>query len=191
MIELPNEILLYHGSFTEIQTIDLCKCSPGLDFGKGFYLTSSFEQALGYIPSAVKKNIRRRVLPRDFDVNEGRVSIYRYRFDPQISIHLFPTADINWLHFVASNRSDQLFPDEKLLLQPFDIIGGKIANDSTATLLNSYISGDFGIPGTDRADSFTIEGLLPDRLKDQFCFRTEKSLRSLEFIRSERYGDHR
>lgn len=55
MIELPNEILLYHGSYMEVPDIDLSKCSDGLDFGKGFYLTTSFEQALDYIPATVKK----------------------------------------------------------------------------------------------------------------------------------------
>lgn len=77
------------------------------------------------------------------------------------------------------------------LFRDHDIVGGKIANDSTAATLNAYISGDFEIPGTDRVDAFTIGGLLPGRLKDQFCFRTERSLKSLEFIRSERYGDYR
>ena len=44
MIELKDGMLLYHGSYTGISRIDLDKCTRGLDFGKGFYLTSSFEQ---------------------------------------------------------------------------------------------------------------------------------------------------
>ena len=32
-------MLLYHGSNTDIQDIDLKKCRPYKDFGKGFYLT--------------------------------------------------------------------------------------------------------------------------------------------------------
>ncbi len=30
---------VYHGSYTHIDTIDLSKCKPRKDFGRGFYLT--------------------------------------------------------------------------------------------------------------------------------------------------------
>ena len=36
---------LYHGSNVDIQKIELSKCRPNKDFGKGFYLTSIKEQA--------------------------------------------------------------------------------------------------------------------------------------------------
>ena len=32
-------MILYHGTFMEFQTIELGKCRPYKDFGKGFYLT--------------------------------------------------------------------------------------------------------------------------------------------------------
>ncbi len=71
-----------------------------------------------------------------------------------------------------------------------DIIGGEIADDQTARTLQQYIGGvDFGIPGTPKADKAAIEKLLPNRLKDQFCFRTHDAVNHLEFIRSDRYGD--
>ena len=71
-----------------------------------------------------------------------------------------------------------------------DIIGGKIADDQTAHTLQQYIGGvDFGIPGTPKADKIAIEKLLPNRLKDQFCFRTQDAINHLEYIRSDRYGD--
>ena len=47
----------------------------------------------------------------------------------------------------------------------------------------SYVS----IPDIDL--SRCIEKLLPNRLKDQFCFRTQDAVEHLEFIRSDRYGD--
>ena len=71
-----------------------------------------------------------------------------------------------------------------------DIIGGKIADDQTARTLQIYISGEgAGEPGTPKADKETIEKLLPNRLKDQFCFRTQDAVEHLEFIRSDRYGN--
>ena len=189
MQELKDGILLYHGGYTEIATIDLSYSRRSLDFGKGFYLTSSYEQAVSYIPSAVKKNIRGHKLPKDFKIEDGRLSIFRYHLNPKVAVHCFETADLDWLHFIAANRDDTLFQDFLNQFRAYDVIGGKVADDSTAATLNSYITGEYGIPGSERADGFAIEQLLPDRLTDQFCFRTEASLKSLEFGRSERYGD--
>ena len=189
MQSLKTELLLYHGSYTEITSIDLSKSRKSLDFGAGFYLTSSFEQARNYVPSTVKKNIRRRKLPKDFYVNDGRISVYRFHFNDLLRIRNFNTADLEWLHFIASNRDDSLFCELGQQYQDYDIIIGKVADDSTAATLNSYITGEYGLPGSPRADQFAIEQLLPNRLTDQFCFRTEKALESLEFVRSVRYGD--
>ena len=45
MIESIDGMYLYHGSYTAVEYIDLPKCER-LDFGKGFYLTSSYEQQM-------------------------------------------------------------------------------------------------------------------------------------------------
>ncbi len=36
---------VYHGSYTEIETIDFSFCQTKRDFGKGFYVTKYYEQA--------------------------------------------------------------------------------------------------------------------------------------------------
>ena len=38
-------MILYHGTNLDIDRIDLEKCAPYKDFGKGFYTTTIFEQA--------------------------------------------------------------------------------------------------------------------------------------------------
>ena len=38
-------MILYHGSNVEIGAVDLSHCMPYKDFGRGFYLTTIFEQA--------------------------------------------------------------------------------------------------------------------------------------------------
>ena len=58
MIELQDGILLYHGSYIGIPEIDLNRCFGGLDFGRGFYLTSSYEQAYNYVHLSTRKAIR-------------------------------------------------------------------------------------------------------------------------------------
>ena len=97
---------------------------------------------------------------------------------------------IEWLHFVAANRKKDLFLQLLKKYSVIDIIGGKIADDQTARTLQIYISGEgAGEPGTSKADKETIEKRLPNRLEDQFCFRTQDAVEHLEFIRSDRYGD--
>ena len=49
--------------------------------------------------------------------------------------------------------------------------------------LQIYISGEgAGEPGTPNADKETIEKLLPNRLEDQVCFRTQDDVEHLEFM---------
>jgi hypothetical protein len=36
---------VYHGSDTDIEIIDLAKCKPNKDFGRGFYVTNIRQQA--------------------------------------------------------------------------------------------------------------------------------------------------
>lgn len=57
MRKLVDGMLLFHGSYCEISAPDLEKCAPYKDFGKGFYLTSSYEQAKNFINTSLKKAI--------------------------------------------------------------------------------------------------------------------------------------
>ena len=190
MLRLDRELMLYHGSYMEVSAIDLAKCRSGLDFGRGFYVTSSFEQAYRYVPSSVRKAIATGKISRDFDLNDGRINIYRFRPDPNLLIHYFEEAGLDWLHFVAANRDNSLFPKLLEKFRSTDIIGGKVADDNTARTLNFYTQGDWGLPGDAETDALTLKKLLPNRLLDQFSFRTADAVAALEFVRSERYGDH-
>ena len=191
MLTLTDGMLLYHGSYTSVPQIDLAKCNAGLDFGKGFYVTTSYEQAVSFVPNSVKRNIKAGNIPSDFDVSDGQISVFRFRSDADLLIRTFEDANLDWLHFVAANRNRDLFPELYQSFEGADIVGGKIANDNTSRVLAGYVTGLFGTPGSDLADAFAIQSLLPNRLKDQFCFRTSKSIQALEFIRSDRYGDIR
>ena len=63
MLTLTNGMLLYHGSFTQVSEIDLNKCKQGKDFGRGFYVTSSYKQAQGFVPLSVNKQVNEERLP--------------------------------------------------------------------------------------------------------------------------------
>ncbi len=189
MIELLNGMLLYHGSYTVIKNINLSKCKKGLDFGQGFYLTSSYQQAVKYIPLAVKKASRLHIIDADYNPDDGILSVYRFHSDPTLLHHCFQTADAEWLHFVAANRETSLFPKLLAKYSTIDVISGKIADDQTAKTLQQYIREFYGTPGSSEADAAAINQLVPDRLQDQVCFKTQDAINCLEFVRSERYGD--
>ena len=74
----------------------------------------------------------------------------RHRCSHFIRMMIFPEE-----HFMCS-----LFQELLSQFQRWDVISGKVADDSTAATLNSYITGEYGEPGSERADSFTIEQLL-------------------------------
>ncbi|MCC8126072.1 MAG: DUF3990 domain-containing protein [Clostridiales bacterium] len=189
MIEIRDEMLLYHASYTEIKEIDLAKGRAGLDFGKGFYVTSSYGQARNYIQQALRKARRVNDIPKDFPDAEGIINVYQVRLDADLMIHCFEEANLQWLHFVATNRERSLFPRLLDKYSVVDIIGGKVADDNTARTLALYTEGVYGVPGEKSTDEYTLKLLLPNRLQDQFCFRTQEAINCLEFLRGEKYGD--
>lgn len=55
MQELVDGLILYHGSYCEVTSPQLSKCAKRKDFGKGFYLTTSREQAVSFLKTSVIK----------------------------------------------------------------------------------------------------------------------------------------
>lgn len=55
MQELVDGLILYHGSYCEVSSPQLSKCAKRKDFGKGFYLTSSREQAVSFLKTSIIK----------------------------------------------------------------------------------------------------------------------------------------
>ena len=57
MLELKDDFVLYHGSYCEVKEPDLVKCAKRKDFGQGFYLTTSKEQAESFLRTSIAKAI--------------------------------------------------------------------------------------------------------------------------------------
>ena len=119
MIGLEDGMLLYHGSYVSIPNIDLSLCMGGLDFGRGFYLTSSYEQAYNYVQLSVRKAKRIGAVPKNFAPADGQISVYKFHYDPNILAYFFQEPSIEWLHFVAANRKKDLFPQ---LLKKYSVM---------------------------------------------------------------------
>lgn len=179
MIEWQDGMILYHGSYCAVPEPDLNQCSPYKDFGLGFYVTTSKEQAVRFIPSAIRKAVRFGTIPAETSC--GVVTTYRFTLSDRLKRKEYRTADKEWLHCIAAHRKPGAFEEVRNELKALDIIAGKIANDQTNAALTTYLAGLFGELGSDEADNTCIRRLLPDRLENQICLRTPAALALLHY----------
>lgn len=179
---LKEGIVLYHGSYTEVNAINLALCADGKDFGKGFYLTSDFDQASRFVKTAVAKALKNGVIKEP--VGFGFVSSFCFNTKQDISFFEFEDASRDWLHCVVAHRHSGLLSKEIKKFETTDVISGKIANDTTNQVITAYMNGLYGTVGSETADNIAISLLLPDKLSNQICFRTEASLQCLSFLES-------
>jgi hypothetical protein len=135
-----------------------------LDFGAGFYLTSSESQAVQWARIVAKRRKTGNAI-----VNKYTLSDEKFK---DLKILHFETADFDWLDFVVKNRKGQLY--ENL----YDVVIGPVANDTTLSVIDDYMDGKF-------TKAYAIERLLPQNLTDQYAFLTDKAISLLSFERSE------
>ncbi|WP_080797535.1 DUF3990 domain-containing protein [Arabiibacter massiliensis] len=189
-MSLSDGMTLYHGSYAPVEDIDLKKCSTGKDFGKGFYLTSDEDQARRFIRTSLLK--AQSLGQVDAGQRSGYVSAFRFRTPAtSLSVFEFPTADEHWLRFVSLNRRSALAVKLRDKVDPgltcADVIIGKVANDTTNPVITTYLNGLYGPLDDPKSASTAIGLLLPDRLKDQFCFATQRAVACLEPMKVTRY----
>ena len=60
-------MILYHGSYLEVQTPDLVHSRENLDFGRGFYTTPLYEQAIKWYEGFKRRGKRGIVSHYSFD----------------------------------------------------------------------------------------------------------------------------
>ena len=184
MQELVDGLTLYHGSYCEVRNPELCQGAKFKDFGQGFYLTTSKKQAESITRISVKKAVSGG--KTDSIQEYGFVSVFRFTRNEELHVQIYPEADSDWLHCIVGHRKKHMFPEIVREMKKYDIIGGKIANDNTNATIAAYMAMAFGEIGTKKADDLCIGLLLPERLQDQFCFRTDKALESITFVESEK-----
>lgn len=147
-------MILYHGSNVAVRRPRLFVADRRTDFGTGFYLTSSFEQATRWARLVTKRRA------------EGRPTVSSFLFDESeagnLRLQKFEGATVAWLKFVGANRRGDP-------VEPFDIVVGPVANDKTMPTLRLYFAGDY-------TEEEAIRRLLPQRLQDQYAFRTPAAL---------------
>ncbi len=183
MRQLTSDLVLYHGSYCIVENPDLQKCAFYKDFGQGFYLTTDREQAQKFAKITASKRLRQGLKSEKC----GYLSLFKIIDLEGLKTFVFETADVDWLHcVVAHRRQNSPFVAMRQQLEKYDVLGGKIANDDTNATIMAYMGNVFGPMGTEAAYKICIGLLLPERLKDQYCFRTAKALSKLQFLKSEK-----
>ena len=149
-------MIIYHGSTVLVEKPEIRTGETFLDFGAGFYTTTSYEQAERWA----------RIKMRRENTQVGYVSIYEFDYEAAKAdavIRKFDTADMEWLLFVASNRRG-VRPVEAA-----DMHIGPVADD------NVYQSIRFFETGILNAEE-TVSRLKTEVLHDQWTFHTENIL---------------
>lgn len=151
---------LYHGSNVEVKSPRLLQNQRELDFGNGFYTTSDIEQAKRWASRTAKR----------LKQEKAYVSVYEISDDVMKSLNIlkFAKSDVEWLRFVVKNRKGQIIENN------YDIIIGSVADDQTAPVIDLFLDGMYD-------EEEAIKRLLPQKLKDQYVFKTEKAIKSLCF----------
>ncbi len=151
-------MLLYYGSNQLIENPIIINSKRTLDFGTGFYLTISLEQAkkLAFIVT------KRR------NYGKATVSVFETSDLGKLDILKFKGADINWLKYVANNRKN-IYQNNN-----YDLVIGPVANDNTMSVISLYLENVLN-------EEETVKRLLTQKLKDQYVFKTKKSLEYLKF----------
>lgn len=183
MLTLDEPTTLYHGSSVAVTNPDLSRCRPRKDFGRGFYLTSSRAQAESFSRTIARRENRRHP---DSTQGFGVLSVYSFAPDDRLVTRVFETAGKDWLHCVAAHRGARAYQSLLDDFVRYDVIAGKVANDQTNATLLAYMGGLYGELGSEIADDMCVRLLIPERLDDQACFRTDRSLACLSFVGSER-----
>ena len=156
-------MLLYHGSTMAVRKPIVSRGRGKTDFGKGFYTTTSREQAEKWAQ-----------IKRDRMGDEAHAIVSVFELDdavlnnPAYHTRHFDGATAEWLDFVVGNRRGEVHHN-------FDLIMGPVANDKLYATITLY---ENGILDANAA----IEQLNPHQLFDQLSFHTTKACKLLTFV---------
>jgi len=156
-------MLVYHGGGAPIIEIDLQKCRPYTDFGKGFYVTKYKHHAENW----AKKTSKHK--------DNGYVTTYNY-IESQFTDYICKIKKFNgytneWLDFIVKNRNEEY----DVQAHDYDIVEGPVANDKVQNRLHNYLRGEI------TKDNFLKE-LKYHEETHQICFCTLASFQTLKRI---------
>lgn len=152
---------VYHGSMVIVGKPEIREANHTLDYGKGFYTTTSCEQAEAWV--------RRR--KDEQKTGAGYVNIYEFDLTAlrKLKSLLFYKPTEEWVDFVMQNRTVKGFQHD------YDIVYGPVANDRVYAAFALYEGGVLN-------KQELIRELRTYELVDQYLFHTEAALGYLDFL---------
>jgi len=163
-------MILYHGSNIEIKVIELEKCRPCKDFGKGFYTSPLREHAWRMAKRTVRINKEGSPCVTAFYFNDSFLS------DTTLKIKHFTAPDKEWARFVINNRNRNFRDIQNLDCNTdakFDIVIGPVANDDIVALMDVFLTGLI-------SDDVLAKELTFRELSIQYSFHTQKAVENLK-----------
>jgi hypothetical protein len=143
-------MILYHGSYIQIEKPNLSFSRKELDFGVGFYTTSIKEQAEKW--SSKFKNRKEKSVVSKYEFDERNIE--------KFSTLKFDSYSEEWLDFVVLCRTG------KTLANEYDLIIGGIANDDVFNTLQLFL--DNMIPKQE-----TLKRLRYEKPNIQYCLKNQ------------------
>lgn len=152
---------IYHGSIEIVEKPEIRESNRTLDYGQGFYTTSSYEQAEAWV--------KRRMAEKR--ISQGYVCAYELDevTMQEMNTLIFDTPSEEWVDFVMKNRTQKGYVHE------YDIVYGPVANDRVYASFALYEGGLIN-------KQTLISELKTYKLVDQYLFHTEKALQALTFV---------
>ncbi len=155
---------LYHGTPFEITKIDVTKGRNNKDFGKGFYMAVSKQQAIGMMHKKYSELQNRLQNKKDIDSYSER--LYEINVDLEyiqtLKVKYFDKADLEWLNFILMCREQGGTPHD------YDVVIGPTADDNTLACLRTYWQGFYGKIGSEEAKEILLKNLEPENLGRQY-----------------------
>lgn len=155
-------MILYHGSTDLVDRPEIRQSDVYLDFGTGFYTTTSYEQAERW----ARIKMRRR------NIAVGYVSVYEFDLDAarrDCVVRQFSSADYEWLMFVINNRKGTPIGE------PADLHIGPVADDNVYQSIRLFETGAYDA-------EYTVKRLKTEVLHDQWTLHTQKILCYCKFV---------
>ncbi len=154
-------MIIYHGSCDLVEKPEIREGDTYLDFGTGFYTTTSYEQAVRWAHIKMRRQ----------NQSIGYVSVYEFDLDTaekETVIERFESADMTWLSFVVGNRRGEKSDNS------VDMHIGPVADDNVYRSIRLFETGVLDAEET-------VKRLKTELLHDQWTFHTEKMLSYLTF----------
>lgn len=144
-------MIVYHASTLPVESPDVRFSRDFLDFGKGFYMTSLYDQAEKYAQRFKRRKKTAWLSTYEFDFNPHEWKILR-----------FDSYDREWLRFVANCRKGNDKSD-------YDLVIGGIANDEVIQTIERYFAGEI-------SENDALGLLRYEKPNNQYCIRSQRML---------------